>query len=439
MPKFILKDRNGNETTYEGDVLTVPSPEGEKLPFTYGAAAQKEVELDMAEGDQVLEADEGTVLTAVTVKKPETLVPENIRADVKIAGIEGTYTGSGSSDAVQSKAINFYDPFGELLYSYTRAETAELTELPIGPELEGFTFSTWTHTLDQIQSEQFFCDVAPLYKKDGYSVSVMILEVSAYDLSVVLNVYHSSTMKTIVDWGDGTTNSTYYGSTTSYGSLTHTYSEAGTYFVSARRTGSTAVSYLGSAWTSPYQTAITEASNSDDYTLLSILSNSASGAVINTAKKNRRLRIVANDFANGLTSYHIEECSSLDVIAMPSSTCMTLETKYDLHGCSSLSRLRGYTSIFTSLPYSYTALGCDRLKKWVMNFKYIHPVMNYKRELVLPYVTAVPTTIPSGVTSIKWGAEPIYVPDDLVEDFKASEIFSVVADCIRPISEYPDF
>ena len=52
--------------------------------------AEKTVDLALADGDQVIEADPDTVLTKVTVRKPETLVPENIAKGVVIGGVVGT-------------------------------------------------------------------------------------------------------------------------------------------------------------------------------------------------------------------------------------------------------------------------------------------------------------------------------------------------------------
>ena len=56
-----------------------------------GDEMEKTVLLNMAEGDQVIEADEDTVLTKVTVIKPETLIPANIADGVNIGGIEGIH------------------------------------------------------------------------------------------------------------------------------------------------------------------------------------------------------------------------------------------------------------------------------------------------------------------------------------------------------------
>ena len=53
----------------------------------------KTVELSMASGNQVITPDEGYTLSEVTVTKPETLIPENIKKNVDIGGVVGTMEG----------------------------------------------------------------------------------------------------------------------------------------------------------------------------------------------------------------------------------------------------------------------------------------------------------------------------------------------------------
>lgn len=51
--------------------------------------------LSMASGDQVVTPDTNKVLTQVTITKPATLVPGNIKKDVVIGGVTGSYEGGG--------------------------------------------------------------------------------------------------------------------------------------------------------------------------------------------------------------------------------------------------------------------------------------------------------------------------------------------------------
>lgn len=52
---------------------------------------EKNVSLDLASGDQIVTPDSGKVLTQVLIKKPVTLLASNIKKDVNIAGVVGSY------------------------------------------------------------------------------------------------------------------------------------------------------------------------------------------------------------------------------------------------------------------------------------------------------------------------------------------------------------
>lgn len=56
----------------------------------------KTMDLNMASGDQVVKPDSGKVLSQVTLKKPSTFTAENIKKDVNIGGVVGTYAGASS-------------------------------------------------------------------------------------------------------------------------------------------------------------------------------------------------------------------------------------------------------------------------------------------------------------------------------------------------------
>lgn len=92
---IILKDRNGNDVAYYGieTVTFDTTTEGKQQVYTKGTKAEKTVALDMSGGDQSVEPDTGTLLGKLTVTKPETLMPENIRSGVTVGGIGGTFIG----------------------------------------------------------------------------------------------------------------------------------------------------------------------------------------------------------------------------------------------------------------------------------------------------------------------------------------------------------
>ena len=83
---------NGDYTPTEGSFFShvnvnVPTPGAE--------TEEKTVELSMASGNQVIEPTAGKVLSKVTVNKPDTLLPENIKNNINIGGVIGTLTGGG--------------------------------------------------------------------------------------------------------------------------------------------------------------------------------------------------------------------------------------------------------------------------------------------------------------------------------------------------------
>lgn len=57
----------------------------------------KFVDLSMASGDQSVKADDGYSLDVVILRKPGTLLPENIKKDVTIAGVIGTLEATGGA------------------------------------------------------------------------------------------------------------------------------------------------------------------------------------------------------------------------------------------------------------------------------------------------------------------------------------------------------
>ena len=64
------------------------------------------VELSMPSGDQTVSPSSGKFLSAVTVKKPATMLPENIKKGVSIGGVVGTLEGGGGDiDALIKRTI----------------------------------------------------------------------------------------------------------------------------------------------------------------------------------------------------------------------------------------------------------------------------------------------------------------------------------------------
>lgn len=52
---------------------------------------EKTIELNFANGNQIVEPENGKNISKVTITKPENLKPDNIKIGIEIAGITGTY------------------------------------------------------------------------------------------------------------------------------------------------------------------------------------------------------------------------------------------------------------------------------------------------------------------------------------------------------------
>ncbi len=130
MPEFKLKDRDGKEHLYNRDVITVPSTNGEKIPFSYGEAqSEVPIELDFTDGDMKITADDGTLVKSAVIAKPTDLEPENVRYGKSIGGISGNFLGDTEEITVDGDTkLNFSE--GDFVISPS-AETKVMSKATI--------------------------------------------------------------------------------------------------------------------------------------------------------------------------------------------------------------------------------------------------------------------------------------------------------------------
>ena len=106
------------------------------------------------------------------------------------ANLANTIRSITASDFIEpsEKDVNFYDYDGTLLYSYTNAEIAELTELPEIPTHTNLTANKWTDTLSNIKAEALLgnlIEVGALYNTVGGNT---YLYLTVNDSSLLNNV-----------------------------------------------------------------------------------------------------------------------------------------------------------------------------------------------------------------------------------------------------------
>lgn len=93
---IILKDRNGQDTEYaEAQKIKVNMADGTSTLWineaTIPTQVEKEVQLDLSSGNQTVTPGFREVFSSVVIQKPTTLLPENIKNGINIAGVQGEF------------------------------------------------------------------------------------------------------------------------------------------------------------------------------------------------------------------------------------------------------------------------------------------------------------------------------------------------------------
>lgn len=109
MADIVLKDRNGNDVTYEGieTVTFDTTAEGVQATFTEGVAVEDlEIVPDFSGGDMPIAAPEGTLVKSAIIKMPEDLTTENVRKGKEIGGVPGSFIGDTEEITVDLNMAN---------------------------------------------------------------------------------------------------------------------------------------------------------------------------------------------------------------------------------------------------------------------------------------------------------------------------------------------
>lgn len=280
---IVLFDRNGNEVTYEGiETVTFNTDvEGETATYTHGTVPdevpevavdftdgnqivnaetgkliksvvikkpetllaenikkgvevagvlgefigdemEKTVELAMVDGDQVIEADADTFMAKVTVKKPETLIPENIAKDVDIGGVVGTFEGSSGGLSIGDYRVRVIDYDGSLI-AEQYCNSGDVFTLPDAPTHDRLVFDGWSSPVE-IVGGAITVGTSNVIIGAMYHTASGATECDVYlNAKIGLTVEFNNVLTgyTSIDWGDGAVNT----------SLSHTYADHGEYTI----------------------------------------------------------------------------------------------------------------------------------------------------------------------------------------------------------------
>ena len=155
---------------------------------------------------------------------------ELMKPDEMPQAIDSIPSGGGGSAADPELPVRFFSYDGDLLYSYTLEEVAELEALPPVPEVQGLVSQGWNWTLAELVENGRQADVGPMYITDDGATRVYI-SLTEGRLSPVLGFKQNKANGVTVDWGDGSSLET-SSVLNSAVNMEHTYARAGNYVIS---------------------------------------------------------------------------------------------------------------------------------------------------------------------------------------------------------------
>lgn len=440
---IILKDLNGEDVTYKGvEKVKFNTSDGGTAYFSKGEAVENvPIMLDFSGGDQTIIAPDGTLVKSAIIAKPDTLVPENIVKDVEIAGVVGTNEGGGSGGTETtigaiSKAVNFYNVDGDIVYSYTRAEAAALTELPPVPEF-GNLVGTWSRTLEQVKTVQGFLDVGALYEKNGNRTVVAVVAndplsvVHQFNVtlgaSVTLNIYHSP------DHVEPDQTQTNGSSETGYAIAINrgdSYSNNLKCYYVFEFVGTNAYkSYIGGKIGS----TLTPFFNTKTGTSKSVRSVTCGLMALTTKGISTYQYCLYNDYALSYLcttgsinhTYNIYNCYNLTTLVTSSDTSISYSNCFNYSYPLKRLRLSSSSRGAPSIAYGF--------KELLYSGSSTIATSAHTRNLIVLSETPMTATISTDLL------QRIYVPDASVDAYKAHTSWSAYSDYIHPLSEYPDY
>ena len=156
-----------------------------------------------------------------------------------------TYSGEGADP---TKPIRFYDPYGNLVYSYSIREFSELEDLPDLPKINGLTAQEWNWNRSSILEMNGEVEVGSLYVTDDGATRIYI-ELPKEALNPRLGFRQASANSIVIDWGDGSPYETsdVAGNDTMV-SIEHKYAKSGSYIIRLIPNERATFTFIGDAY-----------------------------------------------------------------------------------------------------------------------------------------------------------------------------------------------
>lgn len=314
-------------------------------------------------------SDDATVIT------DSDFVNTNIKKDVSLFGLTGTYEGSGGGGVVE-KDVNFYDYDGTLVYSYTIAEANALSALPALPDHSGdaipLTGQEWNYTLAQVNALDMSAAIGANYCTTDNKTHFIVEITEASGGFIIVSPRNQTTANTLtIDYGNGDVY-------TSTGSLNVEFVNTnelslGIHDITLWMSSGTSLFYISTGQT--YYSSVGKTTQAQRDTLLraylcsncslhgysfyycrslSVVSvpaaSAASGESVASNAVSLKACVIARATTTALGNAQFDSCFNLKVISMPKSITM-----FGNNFCSSC-----YSLTDISMPSTTIAQYCYR-------------------------------------------------------------------------------
>ena len=305
--------------------------------------------------------------------------------------------------------VRYIDYDGTILKE-KRVDSGGSVTPPTAPTHDGLTFDEWTATSTNVTSNLNIRAV--YYTTDGKSL-LGLRSTVATGLDAVLYLNKSDGSTLTVDWGDGGANSTFT-NTGNFDTGTHTYASYGDYEVKM--------------WIS---------SGSGTYGFGNGVINTTVVGGSTQMQRNMPKYAFVGDSVTSIGNSAFQYCYSLTSIVIPSGvtsignsafwlcvslTSITIPNSVTSIGTNAFTNCYSLTNI--TIPNSVTSIGANA-------FDACRSLTTYVFERTAGITTIGGANTFTGINA----STKIYVPDDLVNDYKSDTNWSTYADYIYPLSD----
>ena len=311
-----------------------------------------------------IEREDGTVLTIKDAEARASINGMNPVLQQILAGVNDIKSGIGDTKSIidailagelPTTGVRFLDYDGSVVATYSAKEFANVSELPENPTHAGLTAQGWNWSLSDAKTyvgKYGALDIGQMYVTDDGKTRLYI-SLPEGRTSPILQLYLNANSELDIDWGDGSTHSTFTSTSTDYKSERHEYSAPGDYVIAITVTtggfvlqsSSTNLSSIlwngnnsGSSPDRVYNNAIKKVEIGDTVTSIGSSAFNNCSSLSSTTIPDGVTSIVSSAFSN---------CYSLSSITIPDGVTSIGQSAFS--GCSSLSSI--------TIPDSVTSIG----------------------------------------------------------------------------------